>query len=98
MGVNFQGAYLYEANFQGCDLRGVNFQGCDLNGANFQEANLIGANLKGTFLYSVSFKNIKNLRYANLSYAIEEIIGDTLLKLGVAREEDTENTWINLQK
>jgi uncharacterized protein YjbI with pentapeptide repeats len=87
--VNFQGAYLSGANFGGCDLRGADFQGCVLSEANFQEANLMGANLKGAFLFGVSFKNIRNLRYANFSVAIEEIIGATLLRLGVAREEDT---------
>jgi len=99
--ANLQGGYLYGASLQGCflneaNLRGANLVGADLCGANLikadlQEADLRAADLRGADLLGVSFRSIKNLRYARLSsWTSEEIMGDTLLKLGTAKKEDTD--------
>ncbi len=53
----------------------------------------MGANLSGAFLYGLSLSGIKNLQYAYLSKAIEEIIGDITLKLGVLKHGEAEKYW-----
>jgi len=84
-GANLQGASLIAANLQGADLLGANLQGTILYMANFQNANLLYSKLKGTSLFGVFIKDCKNLRYAEFEEeAIEEMIGELLLKKGSA--------------
>lgn len=91
--ADFKGACLEDADFSECNLEKADFIGSYLAGANLKEANLTGTNLKGAFLYTLSLNDIKNLQYAYIWQAIEEIIGDITLKLGALKDEGVDIYW-----
>jgi len=91
--ADFKGAYLEDAGFSECNLQYTDFVGSYLGGAKFQGADLTGADLRGAFLYNLSLDGIRNLQYAHLSRAIEEIIGDIIIKLGILKEGKEEEYW-----
>jgi len=91
--ANFRAANLKGTDFSECNLESADFTGSYLAGANLKEANLTGTNLKGAFLYTLSLNGVRNLQYAHFSPAIEEVIGDITLKLGVLKDEEVDIYW-----
>jgi uncharacterized protein YjbI with pentapeptide repeats len=91
--ANFRASNLKGTDFSECDLEDADFTGSYLARANLKEANLGGTNLEGAFLYGLSLNGIKKLQYAHFSLAIEEIIGDITLKLGMLKDEEVDIYW-----
>jgi len=91
--ANFRASNLKGTDFSECDLEDADFTGSYLAGAKLEEANLTGINLKGAFLYTLSLNGVRNLQYAHFSLAIEEIIGDIILKLCMLKDGEVDIYW-----
>jgi len=92
-GIDFKGARLEGANFSECYLKYADFVGSYLAGVKFQGVDLEGADLRGAFLHNLSLDGIRNLQNAQFSCAIEEIIGDIIIKLGTLKQGKEEEYW-----
>jgi hypothetical protein len=74
--ADFSDADLRAANFRQCNLRNASFQranleeadlwGADLNGADFSAADLAGADLRNSNLANLNWRDIQNLKSANI--------------------------------
>src|SRR5258708_15096815 len=64
--ANFRNSTLSKASFPGAQLDDVDFFGADLSGADFSDANLSKADLRNANLAGIRWRNIRNLRLANV--------------------------------
>jgi len=65
--ANFRGSNLEGASFQDADLHNADLVGSNLSGARFSGTDLGGADLRFTDLKNADWKQIKNIRTANIA-------------------------------
>jgi Pentapeptide repeats (8 copies) len=97
--ANFRGANLGNTNFGNADLQDADLTGADLRGADFDGANLARADLRHSDLGNIKWKEIANLKAANLfgtKNASPEFVDWAIKKGAVMLESDDE--WLALIK
>lgn len=65
-GANFRGGKLRKANLSGADMTDGSLEESDFTGADLSEANLQNADLHGADLSGVKWRNVRNVKMANL--------------------------------